>query len=162
MEEANGNQDKTRRQQQRHQADRRAAANVDARTCTRNGRICLELSPGNWGEQYLIRRLAYRIQELVHGGLSREARKQLKELVQESGRQGQESKRRRLICRLERDCFATGMASNTKSSFRAMGFNYNGKTYRSLSAVARAITGRHCGGRRFFGLKPGEKRGSPK
>ena len=39
------------------------------------------------------------------------------------------------------------------------GFLYGGKTYRSLSAAARAITGRHCGGRRFFGLEPGEKRG---
>ena len=39
------------------------------------------------------------------------------------------------------------------------GFNYKGKTYRSLSAVARAITGSHRGGRRFFGLERASKRG---
>ena len=40
--------------------------------------------PGQLGSQYLIRRLAYRIQELVYGGLSREARGQLKELAQDN------------------------------------------------------------------------------
>ena len=31
--------------------------------------------PGRFGRNFLIRRLAYRIQELVYGGLSREARR---------------------------------------------------------------------------------------
>jgi Protein of unknown function (DUF2924) len=30
------------------------------------------------------------------------------------------------------------------------GFEYNGLAYRSLSAVARAITGAHCNGFLFF------------
>ena len=33
------------------------------------------------------------------------------------------------------------------------GFRWNGETYRSLSSVARAITGAHWSGPRFFGLK---------
>ena len=37
----------------------------------------LGTDPGRLGRQYLIRRLAYRIQELAYGGLSQEARKQL-------------------------------------------------------------------------------------
>jgi hypothetical protein len=32
------------------------------------------------------------------------------------------------------------------------GFEYGGKPYRSLSAVAKAITGSHCNGYTFFGL----------
>ncbi len=32
------------------------------------------------------------------------------------------------------------------------GFRWNGETYRSLSSVARAITGAHWSGPRFFGL----------
>ena len=32
------------------------------------------------------------------------------------------------------------------------GFQWNGATYRSLSAIARAITGAHWSGPRFFGL----------
>ncbi|TDK49688.1 DUF2924 domain-containing protein [Antarcticimicrobium luteum] len=33
------------------------------------------------------------------------------------------------------------------------GFAWNGQTYRSLSAIAREITGAHWSGPRFFGLK---------
>ena len=32
------------------------------------------------------------------------------------------------------------------------GFAFEGKTYRSLSAVAKAVTGAHCSGHYFFGL----------
>jgi hypothetical protein len=32
------------------------------------------------------------------------------------------------------------------------GFVFDGKTYRSLSAIARRITGAHWSGPRFFGL----------
>lgn len=35
------------------------------------------------------------------------------------------------------------------------GFRWNGETYRSLSSVARAITGARWSGPRFFGLKGG-------
>lgn len=34
------------------------------------------------------------------------------------------------------------------------GFEYEGEMYRSLSAVARAITGSHWNGNLFFGIKP--------
>ena len=34
------------------------------------------------------------------------------------------------------------------------GFKWNGATYRSLSAIARAITGTKWNGHVFFGLKP--------
>ena len=38
------------------------------------------------------------------------------------------------------------------------GFAFEGKTYRSLSAVAKAVTGSHCSGHFFFGLtQKGEK-----
>ena len=32
------------------------------------------------------------------------------------------------------------------------GFAFEGRTYRSLSAVAKAVTGSHCSGHFFFGL----------
>ena len=35
---------------------------------------------------------------------------------------------------------------------RCDGFGWKGEVYRSLSAVARAITGTHCSGNRFFRL----------
>jgi hypothetical protein len=33
------------------------------------------------------------------------------------------------------------------------GFEYNGETYPSLSGLAKAITGQHINGYRFFGLE---------
>lgn len=38
---------------------------------------------------------------------------------------------------------------------RANGYRWRGKTYRSLSAIARAITGVRWNGPRFFGLRNG-------
>jgi hypothetical protein len=34
------------------------------------------------------------------------------------------------------------------------GFDYQGRPYQSLSAIARAITGTRWNGRAFFGLRP--------
>ncbi|HEY6300867.1 MAG TPA: DUF2924 domain-containing protein [Candidatus Binatus sp.] len=39
----------------------------------------------------------------------------------------------------------------------ALGFMFNGKRYRSLSEVAREITGAHWSGPLFFGLKTSRK-----
>lgn len=33
------------------------------------------------------------------------------------------------------------------------GFEFNGQPYRSLTAIAKAVTGQHWNGRLFFGLK---------
>ena len=38
-------------------------------------------------------------------------------------------------------------------SVLAKGFDYEGRTFRSLSAIARHITGTHWSGPQFFGLK---------
>jgi hypothetical protein len=36
------------------------------------------------------------------------------------------------------------------------GFALNGQTFKSLSQIARAMTGTNCDGHRFFGLRPGK------
>lgn len=38
----------------------------------------------------------------------------------------------------------------------ADGFNWNGETYPTLTAVAKAMTGQHLNGFAFFGLKGGK------
>ena len=110
--------------------------------------------PGRLGRNYLIRRLAYRIQELVYGGLSREARQTLAEIADNADGRGRKKTHNR-------------QAKNLKPGTRLLrewrgeryevivqedGFLYNGKKYRSLSGVARAITGSQISGNRFFGL----------
>ena len=111
--------------------------------------------PGQLGRQYLMRRLAYRIQELTYGGLSTQARKQLEAVA--DGRAAKPSKSR-----------ATDLATGTRLlrewrgdryevTVEADGFRYNGKVYRSLTAAAYAITGQHTSGNLFFGIQ--RKRG---
>jgi Protein of unknown function (DUF2924) len=110
--------------------------------------------PGKLTQQYLVRRLAYRIQELIYGGLSREARDQLKAWAESPEKMHKKPPREKTDLqpgtRLLRDWHGERHEVTVKED----GFHFRGKSYRSLSAVARAITGRHCGGRRFFGLQP--------
>jgi hypothetical protein len=40
------------------------------------------------------------------------------------------------------------------------GYAYRGSRYTSLSAIARLISGTHCSGPRFFGVKPSATAGS--
>jgi len=112
--------------------------------------------PGRLGRQYVIRRLAYRIQELAYGGLSRDARRELgriangstPKVVAEAKRQ--RKKALRPGTRLLRDWHGERHEVTVKED----GFLYDGKVYRSLTAVARAITGSGWSGNRFFGLTP--------
>ncbi len=113
--------------------------------------------PGRLGRQYLMRRLAYRVQELAYGGLSPQARKQLEAVADGRARSAKPSASR-----------ATDLATGTRLLrewrgdryeviVEADGYRYNGKVYRSLTAVAYAITGQHTSGNLFFGIQ--RKRG---
>ena len=109
--------------------------------------------PGRLGRQYLMRRLAYRVQELAYGGLSTQARKQLEAVADGRAGSAKPSKSR-----------ATDLATGTRllrewhgDSYEVIveadGFRYPGKVYRSLTAAAYAITGQHTSGNLFFGIR---------
>lgn len=110
--------------------------------------------PGRFGRNYLIRRLAYRIQELVYGGLSREARQTLAEIADNANGRAhkvtgkRQAKNLKPGTRLLRDW----RGQRYEVIVQEGGFLYEGKKYRSLSGVARAITGSQISGNRFFGL----------
>lgn len=109
---------------------------------------------GRMGRSYLIRRLAYRIQELVYGGLSGEARQKLVALSDDQNATATKLPQKRQApnlqpgTRLLRDWHGERYEVIVQED----GFLYDGKKYRSLSAVARAITGSYWSGNRFFGL----------
>jgi hypothetical protein len=112
--------------------------------------------PGSYGVKQMIRRLAYRVQELHYGGLSDGAKARLREIADaDELTRGKRRPSRRIQSplaagtRLVRtwrgiDHVVTAMADG--------GFEHDGKRYRTLTAVARAITGQHISGPRFFGL----------
>lgn len=109
--------------------------------------------PKQLGRNYLIRRLAYRIQELAFGGMSREARELLSAKPKKKPKRGRSSKLTpgtRLVREWHGQRFEVVVLEK--------GYSYDGKEYRSLSAVAQAITGSYWSGNRFFGVTPKAKK----
>jgi hypothetical protein len=110
-----------------------------------------------FGRSYLISRLAYRIQELAYGGLKPATRAKLDALA--DGLDPKQARKRaaaRLIAGT-RLCRGWRGVEHVVTMLHDGGFEYQGRPYRSLSAVARAITGTRWNGPLFFGLRGGGK-----
>ncbi|WP_082549789.1 DUF2924 domain-containing protein [Mesorhizobium sp. Root552] len=103
---------------------------------------------------YLELRLAWRVQELALGGLSRETRKMLDLLADEIDGV---SDRKAIIADPRNPVIGTRLVrewdgvEHTVTVLRD-GFEWQGRRFKSLSAAARAITGSNWNGYRFFGL----------
>ena len=111
--------------------------------------------PPPFNRPYLQSRLAYRIQELAYGGLKPETLARLKALGEELARERAEGRRPRYA---ERPIAGTRLIRDYQGSrhtvtVTANGFEWQGRPYQSLSAIARAITGTRWNGPVFFGLK---------
>jgi len=102
--------------------------------------------------ELLARAVAYRIQEVASGGPRLELQRRLRQLALELQQTGQLRIRPRLKpgTRLVREWRG--------GSYEVLvlddGFSWHGTHYRSLSAIARQITGTAWSGPLFFGLKP--------
>ena len=111
--------------------------------------------PPPYNRKYLESRLAYRVQELAWGGLKPETVARLKALGEElepgRARGSGRSRNSRPIAgtQLVREWQGTAHAVTV----RERDFEYQGRPYKSLSAIARAITGTRWNGWLFFGLK---------
>jgi hypothetical protein len=111
--------------------------------------------PPPFNRAYLQSRLAYRIQELAYGGLKPETRARLEALGEQLDggnvvlRRTRADERPLAGTRLVRE---HGGVEHTITVLQD-GFEYEGRPYRSLSAVARHITGTRWNGWTFFGLK---------
>ena len=108
--------------------------------------------PPRLSRDLLIRAIAYRIQELRYGGLGKPTRRKLAALVnapQSDGEKAPEAAQKiRTGARLVREWNGRTHTVTVKEE----GFTYAGRSYRSLTAIAREITGAHWSGPRFFGL----------
>ena len=117
-------------------------------------RALFDREPPPYNRRFLESRLAYRIQELAYGGLSVETVERLDALADEL-----EGKKPRRRSSLEtRPIAGTRLIREWKGvehsvTVRHEDFEYQGRPYKSLSAVARIITGTRWNGLVFFGLK---------
>jgi len=103
-------------------------------------------------KDFLISCIAYRLQEQTYGGLSANTRKQLRKIATEietgSGA-GLDVPRIKLGTRLVREW----NGDTHEVTVITEGFAYRGQPYRSLSEIARLITGTRWSGPLFFGLR---------
>ena len=113
--------------------------------------------PPKYKRQYLIKRLAYRIQELAYGGLSKQAKSELEQIAEQNDNQRQNARTQRRKPKNTHPVPGTRIVREWKNQRHEVtavegGFEYNGRRYKSLSAVAKTITGAHWSGPHFFGL----------
>ena len=113
--------------------------------------------PPAYKREHMIRRLAYRIQELAYGGLSDDAKAELERMAAEDDFGDRPARKKRRKSEATQPIPGTRLVRDWSGQRHVVtavtgGFEYNGKRYRSLSAVAKAITGAHWSGPQFFGL----------
>ena len=112
-----------------------------------------------FNRRFLETRLAYRIQELAYGGLKPETVRRLEKLGEELDG-GRVDVRKRPAN--DRPISGTRLIRDYQGvehcvTVRDNDFEYQGRPYKSLSAIARAITGSQWNGVVFFGLKSGRR-----
>ncbi|WP_448218423.1 DUF2924 domain-containing protein [Endozoicomonas sp. 2B-B] len=120
----------------------------------------LELWPKLYGtkaprlnKRLLRQRLAFRVQELELGSLSEKHKKQLQRLQKPSTKDKAVPK-----ARVNKPPAGTRIVKEYEGETHEVivtreGFEYRGQIYRSLSGIAKLITGSHWSGPVFFGLK---------
>ena len=111
--------------------------------------------PPPYNRRFLERRIAYRIQELAYGGLKPETIARLEALGEQIDG-GNITLRR--IRQDQRPIAGTRLLREYQGIEHVVtvtrdGFEYQGRPYQSLSAIARAITSTRWNGWLFFGLR---------
>jgi Protein of unknown function (DUF2924) len=132
-----------------------ALKGAPAATLKTKWRELFETEPPAYNRRFLENRLAYRIQELAYGGLKKETVERLRVLAKQyNGKNGGSSKGRNdrmpiAGTRLVREW----QGVQYSVTVRGDDFEYHGRPYKSLSAIAREITKVRWNGWVFFGLK---------
>jgi len=129
---------------------------MDLARLRKRWRELFDAEPPSYGKSSMMKRLAYRIQELAYGGLPGEVRDQMGRILHDAGyddlgRKGNVKKQTGPIP-------GTLLIREWKGGRHEVtalenGFEYRGRRFRSLSAVAFHITGTKWNGPAFFGLR---------
>ena len=123
-------------------------------------RELFDTEPPPYNRRFLESRLAYRIQELTYGGLKPATIERLEALGEQLD--GGNITLRRIRAD-DKPIAGTRLIREWQGAEHTVtvlndGYEWQGRPYRSLSAIARAITGTRWNGWVFFGLKNTKRR----
>ena len=124
-------------------------------------------------KDYLVKRIAWRLQAQEAGDLSERARRRAEELANDADLRTTAPKVKvdqvaittTASVAFDHDSRLPMPGAILRRPYKGReivvrvlprGFEYEGEVYRTLSAVARAVTGTHWNGYHFFNLKPGK------
>ena len=108
--------------------------------------------PKRVARDLLMLGVAWKIQEQAHGGLGAATKRRLADLAKTMERDGDVTRNR--LTRLKPGAKLVREWRGEAHTVIVIedGFEWNGRHWRSLSAIAKLITGVHWSGPRFFGL----------
>jgi len=101
----------------------------------------------------LIRGVAYKLQERAHGGLSKPLLRKLADIASGGDTQIDVEQRPALVVKTGTRLVREWHGETHTVHVHDGSFEWRGQHYRSLSLIAREITGAHWSGPRFFGLR---------
>jgi len=112
--------------------------------------------PKAFGPDLLRRSIAYKIQEDAYGGLDKATARLLRQLTAQYAKTN--GGRLVLPRRIKPGSILIRewKGQSHRVTVTEDGFAYEGKSYESLSEIARLITGTRWNGPKFFGLRPGK------
>lgn len=134
-------------------------AQMDADRLRHEWRRCYRATPpARLGLELLRLGVAWKLQEQLHGGLSASSRRQLAELAGTLSEGGDLVRSRAVRLRQGARLVREWQGQTLTVLVLEDGFEWQGRRWRSLSMIARAITGTRWSGPRFFGIEPTQRR----
>ena len=118
--------------------------------------------PPAYTVEFLKKRIIYRIQEIAFGGISDATKKRMADVLVEYGYDEIGARPKKFKGKQEAPVPGTRLLREWHGETYEVvvtrtGYNYLGRNYNSLSAIARKITGTQWNGCAFFGLRSNAK-----
>jgi len=114
--------------------------------------ICGKAPSREIGRSFLTRAISYRLQERAYGGIKPSTSRLLTRAVEETAT-GSSKRPQTRMAQSGTILIREWQGIAHRVTMLDDGVSFNGKRYRSLSEVAREITGSRWSGPRFFGLR---------
>ncbi|MCH9808947.1 MAG: DUF2924 domain-containing protein [Alphaproteobacteria bacterium] len=114
--------------------------------------------PKRISNDLLLRGIAHRLQEQAFGRLPAAARAQLARLAESGNEPTTAARKPRVVLKQGAQLVRDWNGETHTVEVLDRGYRWRGETHKSLSAIARKITGAHWSGPRFFGLTTRDER----